>query len=366
MTDASTDPKAPTVEAVNVVDVAAKSTGKKRAAVVVQPDPVNGADTDEGEEYEDADGGEDEDGDLLEDLPDDTDEIELVHSRLQNLQNLRLPRFGRYLKKLCLRQNQISLLDPEIFGALTELVELDLYDNKVKNTGSGLDACTKLNVLDLSFNLLRAIPECLEHFQSLRTVYFVQNRISKIDGLSSLGASLRSLELGGNRIRRIENLESLENLEELWLGKNKISKFEGLQNLRHLKILSIQSNRITKLEGLEELHSLEELYISHNGVELLEGLENNKKLRVLDVSNNYIKKLEGVSHLSELEELWASNNRITTLTDLEPQLAHLKALETVYLEGNPVQRSEGAAYRRKINLALPQLKQIDATYVKMF
>lgn len=57
------------------------------------------------------------------------------------------------------------------------------------------------SVLDLSFNLLRSIPEVLERLPCLRTVYFVQNRISKISSLSSLGATLRSIELGGNRIR---------------------------------------------------------------------------------------------------------------------------------------------------------------------
>ena len=59
----------------------------------------------------------------------------------------------------------------------------------------------------------------------------------------------------------------------------------------------------------------------------------------------------------------ASGNLIDTLRDLEPQLAHIKSLETIYLEGNPVQKSEGTAYRRKIMIALPDIKQIDATYV---
>ena len=57
----------------------------------------------------------------------------------------------------------------------------------------------------------------------------------------------------------------------------------------------------------------------------------------------------------------ASGNKITTLEDLAPQLADKESLETVYLEHNPVQRTEGAAYRRKIILSLPQLKQIVAT-----
>ena len=57
----------------------------------------------------------------------------------------------------------------------------------------------------------------------------------------------------------------------------------------------------------------------------------------------------------------ASGNQISSLEGLERQLGDKKDLETIYLEHNPVQRTEGTAYRRKISLALPQLKQIDAT-----
>jgi len=93
--------------------------------------------------------------------------------------------------------------------------------------------------------------------------------------------------------QKIENLENLLNLEELWLGKNKITKlevrtlssywtavayyysFQGLQTLKKLQVLSLQSNRITKLEGLEELTELNQLYLSHNGIQRLDGLDNN-------------------------------------------------------------------------------------------
>jgi protein phosphatase 1 regulatory subunit 7 len=90
--------------------------------------------------------------------------------------------------------------------------------------------------------------------------------------------------------------------------------------LKRLKILSLQSNRITKLENLEELDSLEELYLSHNGVQRIEGLEHNvrpspsfllsfssptkPKLTTLDLGNNFIPELENISHLSHLQELW--------------------------------------------------------------
>jgi len=57
----------------------------------------------------------------------------------------------------------------------------------------------------------------------------------------------------------------------------------------------------------------------------------------------------------------ASGNKIANLRALDTQLAPLKKLETVYLEHNPCQKDDMSGYRRKIILALPQIKQIDAT-----
>ncbi|KAG6865722.1 hypothetical protein C0991_012368 [Blastosporella zonata] len=331
------------------------------AEVVHAPEP----ESDE-EPLEEASIEEHAEGDFLEDFPDETEDLELVHARIGSLTELRLPRFSNYLKRLCLRQNFVSFLDPEVFGVLTNLEELDLYDNKLKNVGDALLKLSKLETLDLSFNLLKAIPEGLASMVSLHTIYFVQNRISKINGLESC-INIRSLELGGNRIRSIkksqsiENLDSLVNLEELWLGKNKITRLENLGTLKKLKILSLQSNRITKLENLEELENLEQLYLSHNGVKQLEGLEKNTKLSTLDLGNNFVPAIENISHLTALEELWINGNEIPDLLGLEPQLAAIKSLETLYLEANPCQKKDMTGYRRKIMLALPQLKQIDAT-----
>lgn len=58
----------------------------------------------------------------------------------------------------------------------------------------------------------------------------------------------------------------------------------------------------------------------------------------------------------------ANDNRIPDLNDLGPQLSKHEKLETIYLEGNLCQKAEGVNYRRKVMLALPIVKQIDATY----
>ncbi|CAG1996310.1 unnamed protein product, partial [Fusarium graminearum] len=115
---------------------------------------------------------------------------------------------------------------------------------------------------------------------------------------------------------------------------------------------------------LKDVPTLEELYISHNMLESLEGLEHNPRLHVLDISNNKITSIKGLELLSELEELWASYNLISDYKEVAKYLSDKKCLTTVYFEGNPLQLQEPVAYRNRIRLTLPQVKQIDATFVR--
>lgn len=69
------------------------------------------------------------------------------------------------------------------------------------NRTMSFDTLVPYRTLDVSFNLLRAIPPVIATLPALRTVYFIQNKITRIEGLSAVGRTLRSLELGGNRIR---------------------------------------------------------------------------------------------------------------------------------------------------------------------
>lgn len=302
----------------------------------------------------------DADEDLLDDYPEDTEEIDCVHARISSIASLRLSRF-KSVTRLCLRQNSITEIEALSSLAAT-LTDLDLYDNLIAHI-RGLEDLTNLTTLDLSFNKIKHIKK-ISHLVNLTDLYFVQNKISTIEGLQGL-TKLRNLELAANRIREIENLETLTGLEELWLGKNKITEIKGLSTLTNLKILSIQSNRILQISGLSSIPQLEELYISHNALTSLSGLESLTALRVLDISNNKIKSLEGIGHLAEMEELWASYNQIADFADVEKMLADKKKLTTVYFEGNPLQLRGPALYRNKVRLTLPQVMQIDATFVRV-
>jgi len=58
-----------------------------------------------------------------------------------------------------------------------------------------------------------------------------------------------------------------------------------------------------------------------------------------------------------------NGNEVPDLLSLEKELGSLPSLTTIYLEANPCQTNEITAYRRKVKLALPQIKQIDAMCV---
>ncbi|KAK1998445.1 protein phosphatase 1 regulatory subunit SDS22 [Colletotrichum falcatum] len=329
----------------------------QRTAVLANPEVLSDPESDDenvipGEELP-------ADEDLLDGEDPDTDELIVSHARVSSISALRLERFQKVVR-LCLRQNSIQSIEG-LSPLASTLEDLDFYDNLISHI-RGLDDLVNLTSLDLSFNKIKHIKR-VNHLTKLKELFLVANKISTIENLEGLD-KLTSLELGSNRIRVLQNLDSLKNLEELWVAKNKITELTGLGGLSNLRLLSIQSNRIRDLAPLADVPSLEELYISHNALTSLAGIEHNEKLRVVDISNNAVTSVKGLGPLKNLEELWASYNQIADFNEVEKELRDKEHLTTVYFEGNPLQLRGPAVYRNKVRLALPQLSQIDATYVK--
>lgn len=72
--------------------------------------------------------------------------IDLTHLRLtsRSLRKMPLHRFTK-LQRLCLRQNEISKISEKDVGTLSELRDLDLYDNALGKTyGESLRGCPRL------------------------------------------------------------------------------------------------------------------------------------------------------------------------------------------------------------------------------
>lgn len=307
------------------------------------------------------------DEELAAEYPDDTTYIDLVHLKVHSLESLHLERFT-HLESLNLRDNLVTSLNylkalPD--SSKESLQELDFYDNRIKHITSHLESFPNIETLDLSFNNIKHIKH-LQNMTKLKELFFVQNRISKIEKLETLTA-IENLEFGGNRIEVIENLNHFVNLRQLWLGQNRITKLAGLQGLKNLRVLSIQSNQIEKIEGLDDLTSLEEFYISHNKITKLEGLDKLENLQVLDVTGNGISTIEGLDNLANLTDFWCSYNQVADFNSIRQGLSKNSMLETVYFEGNPCQLSNPAMYRTRLKMNLEQNKRlvkIDALYLQ--
>lgn len=281
----------------------------------------------------------------------------LTNNRIKKIERLQ-PCIN--LTDLILRQNSITVL--EGLDTLHNLMDLDLYMNAITEIPSTAFAPNpKLKRLDLSFNQLRSLDHFpSDHLQNLEELYLIGNKIRRITALQHM-PKLQMLELGDNRIRQIENLHHLTSLQSLWLGRNKITHISNLDALSQLKKLSLQSNRITVIEHLSHLVHLEELYLSHNGLKSMSGVEQLRNLRLLDLGANEIEHIVGLADLTLLTEFWFNDNQLASFDDLS-HLQHATAIETVYLEGNPLARDP--QYQAKaLQLLPPSLEQLDAMLV---
>ena len=129
--------------------------------------------------------------------------------------------------------------------------------------------------------------------------------------------NIRYLILRNNDIKKIENLEKLNNLEELDLSMNDIKKIENLDNNKKLKFISFSSNKLASIENLDNLTELQELDLNNMDIKKIEGLDNLKKLQWLILSNNDIKKIEGIDNLKELLWLNLQNTDVKKIEGLD-------------------------------------------------
>ncbi|KAI7728179.1 hypothetical protein M8C21_001952 [Ambrosia artemisiifolia] len=291
------------------------------------------------------------------DFPQSLIEIDLTANRLNKLDS-RISNLPN-LKKLSLRQNLFndSGVEPiSHWNTISDLEELVLRDNQLKNIPD-VSIFKKLLVFDVSFNEISSMSGLSKASSTLKELYVSKNEVTKIEEIEHFH-ELQILELGSNRLRVMENMQNLTNLQELWLGRNRIKSI-NLCGLKCIKKLSLQSNRLISMKGLEECTSLEELYLSHNGIAKMEGLSTLVNLRVLDVSSNKLAAIEDIEKLTCLEDLWFNDNQLASLDGISEAVSGSREkLTTIYLEHNPCAKLSD--YVTTLRQIFPNIEQIDS------
>ncbi|WP_196889023.1 leucine-rich repeat protein [Aureivirga sp. CE67] len=117
------------------------------------------------------------------------------------------------------------------------------------------------------------------------------------------------------------------------LSNQGLTSLEGLENYEDVfDTLDLSGNEITKIENLDKFKKLKNLDLRNNKIQTIENLTENINLRILDFSKNQIEKIQNINHLSELGYLYLSENQIFKIENL----SNLN-LFTLDLYGNPIQ-----------------------------
>jgi Leucine-rich repeat (LRR) protein len=157
------------------------------------------------------------------------------------------------LKELTIEYGQIDSVEPNTFGALSELTNISLPENSIKIVReAAFDNLVKLEEINLE-----------------------KNNISELDKRAFVNLpSLVRLRLGTNKISVIHDdmFVELERLDELRLEANVLSVLtkEGFRGLANLRMLKLSSNNINYLgeSVFAELWNLQELYLDNNKIEV--------------------------------------------------------------------------------------------------
>ena len=170
------------------------------------------------------------------------------------------------LEILDLKSNLITDVHP--LQNLRNLKKLSLYDNRISEASS-LTELFKLEDLDLGHNVLYRFS--LGYLERLRTLNLSQNHLAVMAeaDISDARYRLEKLLLNGNDIRAVHaSVENLKNLRVLALGSNKLNKVDGLEVVGSLEELYLDDNKLTDISILSKLTKLKKLRLWDNPLPL--------------------------------------------------------------------------------------------------
>uniref|UniRef100_A0A1I8FT29 Dynein axonemal assembly factor 1 homolog n=1 Tax=Macrostomum lignano TaxID=282301 RepID=A0A1I8FT29_9PLAT len=99
------------------------------------------------------------------------------------------------------------------------------------------------------------LPRVQWNFTEMRCLYMAKNLVERIENLDSM-VNLDTIDLSHNSLERIENLSNLTKLTKVILAHNKISSIEDLKGLLDcpsLTVVDLQHNKIEDAQVIDEI-----------------------------------------------------------------------------------------------------------------
>ncbi|XP_054741183.1 nischarin [Anastrepha obliqua] len=127
------------------------------------------------------------------------------------------------------------------------------------------------------------LPNARTNWSNLAELDLTGNLLTQIDASVRTAPQLHTLVLDQNRIRTVQSLAELSQLQTLSLSVNLIAEcIDWHLELGNLVTLNLAQNRLKKLTGLRKLLSLVNLDLSCNLIDDLEEVDNVARLPILE------------------------------------------------------------------------------------
>ncbi|VDM61713.1 unnamed protein product [Angiostrongylus costaricensis] len=244
--------------------------------------------------------------------------LDLSDNKIAEINNFELMNLPQ-LKELRLHNNILNEIHPMAFMNVPQLRYLYMRDNLIGNLeGNRLQAFRKLEILDVTNNLLKKLPE-LKDLINLKQVRIDGNLIEKIETLAfSNNPKLQLISIQNNNIVQIarNSFDSLDQLLVLLLANNSIQSIERgmLDGMRNLQQLNLRNNSLTSMDEntFSSLRQLTTLDLAHNNLRTIakRTFAHQTKLFWLDLSNNQLSSFEEGTFETKIANILLDGNRL--------------------------------------------------------
>jgi Leucine-rich repeat (LRR) protein len=169
----------------------------------------------------------------------------------------------------------ILYLPPDLFR-FKQLVRLHLDGNHIKAVPELLgENLANLEILTLTNNHLRTLPDSLAKLKKLSSLHIATNRFEEFPSVVCYIPTLRFLDMSTNQMQRLNgNIGNLKNLESLLLYENLLTELpDSIGQLVKLRTLWLGNNKLTKLP--KQILNLKSLEWDDNSFNLSSNIEGN-------------------------------------------------------------------------------------------
>ncbi|KAI9596393.1 hypothetical protein BDF19DRAFT_438957 [Syncephalis fuscata] len=242
---------------------------------------------------------------------------------------------------------------------LSRLTCLSLRNREISHIEDLSRLLPALKRVDLTGNALRH-PDALSGLRKcigVTQLVLQGNQLTELDWISWLPKELHVLNVSRNEIKLLpECINDCHGLRALMLNHNKLKRVDILVNLPELNTLVVSHNQIESLPMLDRLPELVKLSAAHNMLREVPDMRQLIKLRELRLSGNKISNINAELLPANIKVLDLGDNLFTSWDNIEA-IRKLKWLNNLNLKGNPIAKMDN--YTETIRAWFPRLRVLD-------